>query len=170
VVVLQDDHSSPVLEWMTRAADGRFTVDVVPRPGDGDWTAAIIAAIERTGAAPVAVASISSVHWSDGGLVDLDKVGAALRAKGAALLVDFTHGAGVLAMDVRTLDPDFVIFPTYKWLLGRLRARVPLCRQAPPGQDPAGADELRAALRARRAVQLPGRHALSGRRPALRYG
>jgi selenocysteine lyase/cysteine desulfurase len=33
-------------------------------------------------------------------------------------LVDATHGVGVLAMDVKALDPDFVIFPTYKWLLG----------------------------------------------------
>jgi selenocysteine lyase/cysteine desulfurase len=118
VLVLQDDHSSPVLEWMTRAGDGGFTVEVVQRPGDGAWTAAIVAAIARRGAPPVALASISSVHWSDGGIVDLDRVGAALRAQGAALLVDFTHGAGVVAMDVRTLDPDFVIFPTYKWLLG----------------------------------------------------
>jgi len=118
VLVLQDDHSSPVLEWMTRASDGGFTVEVVGRPGNGDWTEAVVAAVERRGAAPVGLASISSVHWSDGGIIDLDRVGAALRAQGAALLVDFTHGAGVLAMDVRAFDPDFVIFPTYKWLLG----------------------------------------------------
>jgi selenocysteine lyase/cysteine desulfurase len=118
VLVLQNDHSSPVLEWMTRAPDGGFTVEVVRRPGNGDWTEAVVAAVERRGAAPVALASISSVHWSDGGIIDLDRVGAALRAQGAALLVDATHGAGVLAMDVRALDPDFVIFPTYKWLLG----------------------------------------------------
>ena len=118
VLVLQDDHSSPVLEWMTRASDGGFTVEVVGRPGNGDWTEAVVAAVERRGAAPVTLASISSVHWSDGGIIDLDRVGAALRAQGAALLVDATHGAGVLAMDVRALDPDFVIFPTYKWLLG----------------------------------------------------
>jgi len=118
VLVLQDDHSSPVLEWMTRAGEGGFTVEVVPRPDDGDWTAAIVAAVKRHGAAPVALASISSVHWSDGGLVDLDQVAAALRTQGAALLIDATHSAGVLAMDVRALDPDFVIFPTYKWLLG----------------------------------------------------
>src|SRR5205085_2024603 len=117
VLVLQDDHSSPVLEWMTRAGDGGFTVEVVRRPGNGDWTEAVVAAVERRGV-PVALASISSVHWSDGGIVDLGRVGAALRTQGAALLVDFTHGAGVLAMDVRALDPDFVIFPTYKWLLG----------------------------------------------------
>jgi selenocysteine lyase/cysteine desulfurase len=118
VLVLQDDHSSPVLEWMTRASDGGFTVEVVGRPGNGDWTEAVVAAVERRGAAPVGLASISSVHWSDGGIIDLDRVGAALRTQGAALLVDATHGAGVLAMDVRAFDPDFVIFPTYKWLLG----------------------------------------------------
>src|SRR5207342_1545714 len=29
-----------------------------------------------------------------------------------------TQSAGVLALDVKHLDPDFVIFPTYKWLVG----------------------------------------------------
>ena len=118
VLVLQDDHSSPVLEWMTRSEAGNFTVETVRRPADGDWTAAVSAAIERRGAAPVALASISSVHWSDGGLIELAPVAASLRKQGAALLVDATHGAGVMAMDTRTLDPDFLIFPTYKWLIG----------------------------------------------------
>jgi selenocysteine lyase/cysteine desulfurase len=45
-------------------------------------------------------------------------VGASLRRRGASFLLDATHSAGVLTMDVRRLDPDFVIFPTYKWLLG----------------------------------------------------
>jgi selenocysteine lyase/cysteine desulfurase len=45
-------------------------------------------------------------------------VGAALRLREARFLIDATHGAGVLAMDVKQLDPDFVMFPTYKWLLG----------------------------------------------------
>jgi selenocysteine lyase/cysteine desulfurase len=118
VIVLEDDHSSPVLEWHTRAEAQGFAVETVRRPDDGDWTAAILAAVERSGASPVSVASISSVHWSDGGLIDIEKVGAALRKQGAAFLVDATQSAGVLTMDVRRLDPDFVIFPTYKWLLG----------------------------------------------------
>src|SRR5262249_53742171 len=88
VLVLADDHSSPVLEWMTRAPAKGFTVDVVARRDDGDWTAAVLAAIARPGAPPVALASISSVHWSDGGLVDLDRVAGVLRRHGAALLVD----------------------------------------------------------------------------------
>src|SRR5581483_2955301 len=34
------------------------------------------------------------------------------------LLIDATHAAGVMALDVQALDPDFVVFPTYKWVLG----------------------------------------------------
>jgi selenocysteine lyase/cysteine desulfurase len=45
-------------------------------------------------------------------------VQAALRGQGAALLVDATHHAGILPIDVAALDPDFLIFPTYKWVLG----------------------------------------------------
>jgi selenocysteine lyase/cysteine desulfurase len=118
IIVLQDDHSSPVLEWLTRADAQGFAVETVRRPDDGDWTSAVLAAIERPGAPPLSVASISSVHWSDGGLIDIEKVGAALKRQGARFLIDATHGAGVLTMDVKLLDPDFVIFPTYKWLLG----------------------------------------------------
>src|SRR6266536_1150195 len=118
VLVLENDHSSPVLEWQARAEAAGFAVETIRQPGDGDWTSAVLAAIERSGAAPVALASISSVHWSDGGLIDLEKVAAALRRQGALFLIDATQGAGVLPLDVKQLDPDFVIFPTYKWLLG----------------------------------------------------
>ena len=118
VIVLENDHSSPVLEWHLRADAQGFSVETIGQPADGDWTSAVLAAIERRGAPPVGLASISSVHWSDGGLIDIEAVGAALRRQGAAFLIDATQGAGALAMDVTRLDPDVVIFPTYKWLLG----------------------------------------------------
>lgn len=118
VLLLQDDHSSPVLEWMGRAEAQGFTIEIVPHPEDGDWTAALLAAINRPGAAPVGMASISSVHWSDGGAIDLERIGTALKAHDARFVIDATHGAGVMKIDVRTLDPDFLVFPTYKWVLG----------------------------------------------------
>src|SRR5947199_290501 len=46
------------------------------------------------------------------------RAAAALRRHGAGLLVDATHGAGVMPIDVQQLDPDFLVFPTYKWVLG----------------------------------------------------
>jgi selenocysteine lyase/cysteine desulfurase len=118
VLVLENDHSSPVLEWRARAEAQGFSVETIKQPDDADWTSAVLESIERSDAPPVSLASISSVHWSDGGLIDIDKVGAALRQRGAAFLIDATQSAGVLALDVGRLDPDFVIFPTYKWLVG----------------------------------------------------
>lgn len=118
VIVLENDHTSPVLEWVSRSDTGGFTVDTVKQPSDGDWTSAVLEAIERKGAAPLALASISSVHWSDGGALDMPRIAAALKKQGAALVVDATHDAGVRKIDVKTLDPDFLIFPTYKWVLG----------------------------------------------------
>ncbi|QDW39650.1 aminotransferase class V-fold PLP-dependent enzyme [Bradyrhizobium sp. KBS0727] len=118
VIVLENDHSSPVLEWRHRAEAQGFSVETVRQPDDGDWTAAVLAVIERSGAPAVSLASISSVHWSDGGLIDLEQVSAALRRHGALFLIDATQSAGVLPMDVKRLDPDFVLFPTYKWLIG----------------------------------------------------
>ncbi|TAJ38599.1 MAG: aminotransferase class V-fold PLP-dependent enzyme [Reyranella sp.] len=118
VLVLQDDHTSPVLEWMSRADASGFSVEMVKQPADGDWTSAVLEAIDAKDAAPLALVSISSVHWSDGGALDMPRIATAAKAKGAALLVDATHDAGVRRIDVKTLDPDFLIFPTYKWVLG----------------------------------------------------
>ena len=118
VLVLDNDHSSPVLEWMVRADGGAFEVATVRVGSDHDWTSALLEEIARPDQPPIALASISSVHWSDGGLIDLELVQAALKRHGAGLLIDATHAAGVMPLDVTRLDPDFVIFPTYKWLLG----------------------------------------------------
>jgi selenocysteine lyase/cysteine desulfurase len=118
VLVLENDHSSPVLEWHARADAQGFVVETVRQPENADWTSAVLTAIERPGAPPVSLASISSVHWSDGGLIDVARVAAALRKQGAMFLIDATQSVGVIAMDVKALDPDFVIFPTYKWLVG----------------------------------------------------
>src|SRR5205085_6266002 len=118
VLVLENDHTSPVLEWHSRADAQGFTVETIAQPANGDWTSAVLEAIDRPGAAPVSLASISSIHWSDGGLLEMQAIRDVLRRQGAALLVDATHGVGVIATDVKALDPDFLIFPTYKWVLG----------------------------------------------------
>jgi selenocysteine lyase/cysteine desulfurase len=36
VIVIENDHSSPVLEWMSRSRDGDFIVETVRSPADHD--------------------------------------------------------------------------------------------------------------------------------------
>jgi selenocysteine lyase/cysteine desulfurase len=119
VLVLENDHTSPVLEWVARADAHGFIVETIAQPANGDWTTAVLDAIARPGAPSLALASISSIHWSDGGLLDMDAISKELRRQGAALLLDATHSVGVIATDVKALDPYLVILPTYKWVLGQ---------------------------------------------------
>ena len=100
------------------AARHDLTVEEVARPDDGDWTAALLAAISRPGADPLALATLTPLHWTDGGLIDLDRLAPAVRAAGAALVIDATQAVGALPVNVSRWRPDFLAFPTYKWALG----------------------------------------------------
>lgn len=95
-----------------------LVVEEVPRPPDGDWTEAVAAAITRPGAAPLALATLTPLHWTDGSLIDLDRLAPLVHAEGAALVIDATQAVGAIPVNVARWRPDFLAFPTYKWALG----------------------------------------------------
>ncbi|NIR31243.1 MAG: aminotransferase class V-fold PLP-dependent enzyme [Gammaproteobacteria bacterium] len=114
IVVLAEQFPSNVYAWRMLAAERGAEVVTVGRPADGDWTAAVLESLdERT-----AVAALPNCHWTDGGLLDLVRVGARCRELGAALVVDLTQSLGALPFDVSAVRPDFAVCAAYKWLLG----------------------------------------------------
>jgi selenocysteine lyase/cysteine desulfurase len=118
LLLLTDDHPSSYLVWKALAEARDAIIDWAPRPADGDWTSALLEHIERPGAPAVGVAVVPPLHWTDGTVIDLPRIARALRAQGAALVVDAEQAAGVLPLDVAEIEPDFLAFPAYKWLLG----------------------------------------------------
>ena len=114
IVTLSEQFPSNVYPWMDLAERTGAAFVSVPRPGDDDWTSALLSCIGRS----TAIVAVPHCHWTDGGLIDLEAVGAACRAVGAALCVDATQSVGALPFDVRRIDPDFVAVAGYKWLLG----------------------------------------------------
>ena len=118
VLMIEGEFPSLALVWQERAEAAGATVEVVPRPVDADWTSALLEAIERPGAPPVGLAALTPLHWSDGAMIDLLKVTAALHRQGARIVIDATQSTGVLDLDLAALKPDFLAFPTYKWVLG----------------------------------------------------
>jgi selenocysteine lyase/cysteine desulfurase len=118
VLTLDNDHSSPALEWLVGNGEHALEVEPVCPGDDHDWTRAVLEAATMDNKTPPALASISWVHWSDGGIIDIQRVQKTLKDQGTMLLVDATQAVGALPVDAAEIDPDFLIFPTYKWLLG----------------------------------------------------
>ncbi|WP_328475086.1 aminotransferase class V-fold PLP-dependent enzyme [Actinoplanes sp. NBC_00393] len=114
ILVLAGEYPSGVYTWRRVAERSGVDIRTVTREDGQSWTQAVLAAIdERTG-----IVSVPNVHWTDGGLVDLEQVAARTRAAGARLVVDASQSLGVMPLDVATLRPDFVVSVGYKWLLG----------------------------------------------------
>ena len=114
IVMLEDQFPSNVYPWMDLADRGGGTIDVVARPLDFDWTRGLLERIdERT-----AVVAVPHYHWTDGSLVDLERVSERTRAVGAALVVDATQSLGAAPLDLGRVRPDFLAAASYKWLLG----------------------------------------------------
>src|SRR6516165_10952138 len=114
IVTLLEQFPSNVYPWMDLAEQTGAAFVSVPRPGDDDWTSALLSFID----ASTGIVAVPQCHWTDGGLIDLEAVAAACRGVGAALCVDATQSLGALPFDVKRVDPDFVGVASYKWLLG----------------------------------------------------
>ncbi|MGJ5202896.1 aminotransferase class V-fold PLP-dependent enzyme [Bradyrhizobium sp. HKCCYLR20261] len=117
-LVLAGEHTSLSLGLARHAEVHGCTLEIVgPTHGD-DWTAALTAALLRPGAAPVSFAGLTPLHWTSGAVVDLSRIIPIIHAQGGVVLVDATQAAGIMPIDVTKLQPDWLVFPTYKWLLG----------------------------------------------------
>ncbi|WP_246676191.1 aminotransferase class V-fold PLP-dependent enzyme [Mesorhizobium sp. B2-3-2] len=120
ILLMENEHTSHRYVWYDLAQRAGACVDIVPQPADGDWTSAIVSAIQNSSRA-IAVVAGTLVHWFEGMAIDLEAVAAATRAAGASLVVDGTQWVGAIPFDVRRVRPDFLVFATYKFLLGPYR-------------------------------------------------
>jgi selenocysteine lyase/cysteine desulfurase len=121
ILVLEDQFPSNVYPWREKARESGGRVLTVPRPrllpgehAPADWTTSIIEAIGPQ----TAIVALPHCHWTDGSLIDLVAVGEAARQAGAALVLDVAQSLGALPIDVKAIQPDFLVSVAYKWLMG----------------------------------------------------
>jgi selenocysteine lyase/cysteine desulfurase len=115
LLVIDREFPSNVYAWHELARRTGARVHTVTRESGASWTDAILAAL-RDG--DVALVATPACHWTDGTLMDLERVGAAARSVGAALVVDASQAAGAHPIDVGVVQPDFLVSVGYKWLMG----------------------------------------------------
>lgn len=118
ILVLAEQFPSNIYAWQ-RAADEqgahiRTVASPAETPTGPDWTPAILDAItERTD-----IVALPHCHWTDGALINLAIVSKKARKVGAALVLDVSQSLGAMPLDLSQIKPDFMVAPTYKWLLG----------------------------------------------------
>lgn len=114
IIVLAEQFPSNVYAWREVADTRDASLETVCRPPDGDWSRAVLERIdERT-----SIVALPHCHWTDGGLLDLPRIGSRCRDARARLVLDLTQSAGALRFDVGLVRPDYVACAGYKWLLG----------------------------------------------------
>ncbi len=114
ILILAEQFPSNVYTWRELSRERGAEVVTVERPGDGDWTRAILEQMDER----VAVTALPHCHWTDGGMIDLERVGERCRALGSALVLDITQSIGALPFDVKMICPDFMVAGGYKWMMG----------------------------------------------------
>ncbi len=117
ILLLEGQFPSNVYAWYDVARDKGAEIVTVKAPADYDWTSAILDCLDRVGER-LALAALANVHWSNGALIDLEKIAPIVRANGAALVLDLTQSLGAMKTNIGTIDPDFAVTAGYKWLFG----------------------------------------------------
>jgi selenocysteine lyase/cysteine desulfurase len=118
VLVMEGEHSSMLLGFEKLALDRGAILDIVRQPSDHDWLSAIQERIDAKGEAPIGLAALTPVYWASGASIAIETIVPALRRQGASIFVDATQAAGVMPIDIEELQPDYLVFATYKWVLG----------------------------------------------------
>lgn len=112
VIVAEGDFPSNVYPWLDLQRHG-VTLRSIPRRPDGVITLGDVVALtdERT-----RLVSLSSVHFVTGTRLDVDAIGAHLRARGVLFCVDAIQSFGALPLSTRNVD--FLTADAHKWMLG----------------------------------------------------
>ena len=120
IVILEEQFPSNVYVWRRLCAERGLelrTIEAPPWDAPGralEWNIRLLSSIDRR----TALVSVPHVHWADGTLFDLERVGERARDCSALLVVDGTQSVGALPFDVQRVRPDALVCAGYKWLLG----------------------------------------------------
>ena len=120
VVILEEQFPSNVYAWRRLCAERGLELRTIEAPSRDtrgralEWNIRLLSSIDRR----TALVSVPHVHWADGTLFDLERVGERARNCDALLAVDGTQSVGAMPFDVQRIRPDALVCAGYKWLLG----------------------------------------------------
>ena len=119
IIVLEEQFPSNFYTWQRLASESGAKLKTIKAPKKlknrgKKWNQKILKSIDKK----TRVVALPHVHWADGTLFDLEKIGQKCRKVGAYLIIDGTQSVGALPFDIQKIKPDALICGGYKWLMG----------------------------------------------------
>lgn len=119
VITVQEEFPSNIYSLHRICQEHRLRLDTISPTNNMahralEWNERILNAIN----ADTVLVNISSVHWADGTLFDLEAIGKRAKEVNALFVVDGTQSVGAMDIDVEQCNIDALICAGYKWLLG----------------------------------------------------
>ena len=113
ILILAEDFPSNVLAWRRVCAEVDSEIITLSKEIGSDWTSTILKNIDSK----TKVVAIPSCHWTNGEIIDLEKIGTKCKELGIIYVVDATQTLGAMPHSVETIQADFLVSSGYKWLL-----------------------------------------------------
>jgi len=113
VLIYEKEFPSNIYPWLNLRSKGVEVRTIPSRDGR-----ILFEDITRLISSRTRLLAISSVQFSNGFRIDLEKVGSLCRDKQVLLCVDAIQSLGMVPMDVKAFHIDFLSADAHKWLLG----------------------------------------------------
>ena len=123
IVIADQEHQSTLFPWINAHEQRGVKLNVVKSINGEIPMEDMIAAIDET----TKILVISSAQFSTGFMADLDLLGRTCREKGIIFAVDGIQTLGRIAMDVQTMNIDYLVAGSNKGLLGSLGCGFVYC-------------------------------------------
>jgi len=114
IVVLDQEFPSNLYAWRELSRESGAALITVKKEGDESWTEAVLKTIDTS----TGLVAISNCHWTDGSLIQLERVSRKVKEVNARLVIDASQSLGAYPLDVGKIQPDFLVTVGYKWLMG----------------------------------------------------
>ncbi|GKY95426.1 hypothetical protein MPSEU_000504100 [Mayamaea pseudoterrestris] len=119
ILVMEDEFNSAVYPWqrVIQRSQGQLEISIVPYPDEAmedSWTDAILRQLDES----VLATCLTPLHWSNGAILDLQRISQRCKEANAYLIVDSTQATGIYPCSIRNIQPDMLCCSVHKWLRG----------------------------------------------------
>jgi len=114
IVLLDQEYPSNFYAWRELSKQCGAEIITIKRQPQQSWTEAILENINKN----TGLVSIPNCHWTDGSLINLELVSKKVKSVNASLVIDASQSLGAYPLNIKEINPDFLVTVGYKWLLG----------------------------------------------------